>query len=363
MTVLAARSSPTAGTMIGEERFLRACRREPVDATPVWFMRQAGSHLPPVRELRERYGVATVARTPELCAQASTAPVEALGVDAAILFADITLPLGAMGAGVTLTAEGPVLDSPIRDRAGLERLRPVDVAEALGFVGEAVGIVRVSLVGRAAVIGIVGAPFTLACYLVEGEASRDFPAARALLHREPVLFAELLERLAEVAASYGALQARAGASAIQVFDSWAGLLGPSDYARVVLPHQRRLFTALRETAPDVPLIHYVNGSAGILAEMAGAGADVVAIDARQSLGEAWRRLGGGAAVQGNLDPARVLAGWRPTRDGARDVLAEAAGRPGHVFNLGGPVLPGTDPAVLRDLVTFVHDATRARTNA
>ncbi len=338
--------------MSGADRLVAACRREPVDRTPVWFMRQAGGSLPAYLALRERRSVEEIATTPELCAQVSLMPVDTYGVDGAVMFADIMLPVAAMGVELELTAAGPIIAAPIRSAADVERLRPIEAETDLRFLLDAIGIVRRELGDRAAVIGIVGGPFTLASYLIEGGPSRDKLVAKAFMYREPTAFAALLRRLTDALVGYVAAQVRAGARIVQVFDSWAGTLGPAAYSTLVAPATADLFTA----ASGVPSIHFVAGSAGILDEVAAVGGDVISIDAGQSLARAWEHLGPGRGVQGNLDPALLLAGWPAIEDGARAVLGEAAGRPGHLFNLGHAIPRGTDPGILRDLAAYVHAA-------
>jgi uroporphyrinogen decarboxylase len=335
------------------DRFVRACRHEPVDATPVWFMRQAGRSFAAYRKLRERYGILELAKTPELCAEVTLMPVHELGVDAAVLFADIMLPLEPMGVGLRIEPEiGPIIDRPIRSTADVEALRLFDSSE-VSFTLDAIRLVRRELDGSAGVIGFSGAPFTLACYLIEGRPSRDFATAKAFMYREPAAWHELMERLSSMVASYLRAQVEAGADVVQVFDSWVGGLGPTDYATFVQPHVKRIFDAL----VDVPTIHFGTGTSAILELMAGAGGDVIGVDHRVSLADAWRRVGDDRGIQGNLDAARLLAGWEPTEAGARAVLAEAGGRVGHVFNLGHGVLPQTDTGLLRRLVDLVHEET------
>jgi uroporphyrinogen decarboxylase len=335
--------------MTGRERFHAACRGDPVDATPVWFMRQAGGQLSRYLALRERHSVVEIARTPALCAEVTVGAVEALGVDGAVLFADIMLLVEAMGVPVELTSSGPVIDQPIRTLADVEALRPVDPATDLGFVLEAIGLVNDGLDGRAAVIGIAGGPFTLAAYLIEGVPSRDQLTARALMYRDPALWQALLDRLADATAAYVAAQASAGADVVQVFDTWAASLTPAEYAANVAPWTSRILSA----AP-CPTIHHVARSAPLLDELAALPSTVVGVDSRQSLSAARERLGPGRPVQGNLDPALVLAGSSHARRGADDVLARGGG-PGHVFNLGEAAPRDADSAVLRDVASFVHD--------
>jgi uroporphyrinogen decarboxylase len=335
------------------DRFVRACRREPVDATPVWFMRQAGRSFAAYRKLRERHGILELAKNPELCAQVTLMPVRELGVDAAVLFADIMLPLEPMGIGLRIEPEvGPIIDRPIRSAADVEALRPFD-PDGVSFTLDAIRLVRRELDGTAGVIGFSGAPFTLACYLIEGRPSRDFPIAKAFMYREPAAWHDLMERLSLMVVAYLRAQVSAGADVVQLFDSWVGGLGPSDYRQFVQPHVRRIFDGLA----DVPTIHFGTGTAALLELMAEGGGGVIGIDHRVSLADAWRRVGYDRGIQGNLDAARVLAGWDATEAGARAVLADADGRPGHVFNLGHGVLPQSDTGLLRRLVAFVHEET------
>jgi uroporphyrinogen decarboxylase len=335
------------------DRFVRACRREPVDATPVWFMRQAGRSFAAYRKLRERHGILELAKNPELCAEVTLMPVRELGVDAAVLFADIMLPLEPMGVGLRIEPEvGPIIDRPIRSAADVEALRPFD-PDGVSFTLDAIRLVRRELDGTAAVIGFSGAPFTLACYLIEGRPSRDFPIAKAFMYREPAAWHDLMQRLSLMVVAYLRAQVAAGAEVVQLFDSWVGGLGPSDYRQFVQPHVRRIFDGLA----DVPTIHFGTGTAALLELMAEGGGGVIGIDHRVSLADAWRRVGYDRGIQGNLDAARVLAGWDATEAGARAVLADAEGRPGHVFNLGHGVLPQSDTGLLRRLVAFVHEET------
>ncbi len=341
-------------SLTGAERILAACRRQPTDVTPVWFMRQAGRSLARYRALREQYPILTMAKTPDLCTRITVMPVDELGVDGAVLFADIMLPLEGMGVSLEIQPDlGPVIHQPIRDQAGVERLRPLEPDEGVPFVMEAIRGVRAELAGRAAVIGFCGAPFTLACYLIEGRPSRDYAQAKALMLREPAIWAALMDRLTDGMIVYLSAQVRAGAEVIQVFDSWVGALAPSDYERSVLPWMRRLFDALR-VEDGAPTIYFGTGNAALLESMAAAGSDLVSVDWRVRLDDAWRRIGYDRGIQGNLDPVRPVAGWAAAEAGMRDVLSRAAGRPGHIFNLGHGVLPETDPDVLRRLVDAVH---------
>ena len=335
------------------DRFLRACRLETVDATPVWFMRQAGRSFAAYRKLRERHGILELAKTPELCAEITLMPVRELGVDAAVLFADIMLPLEPMGVGLRIEPEvGPIIDRPIRSAADVEALLPFEPAE-VSFTTDAIRIVRSELAWKAGVIGFSGAPFTLACYLIEGRPSRDFAIAKAFMYREPAAWHDLMARLSTMVIAYLRAQRDAGADVVQLFDSWVGGLGPADYATFVQPHVKRIFDALE----GIPTIHFGTGTAALLELIAAAGGDVIGIDHRVSLAAAWRRVGADRGIQGNLDSARVVAGWEATEAGARAVLDEAGGRLGHVFNLGHGVLPQTNSDVLRRLVDYVHEQT------
>lgn len=346
--------------MTGAERLLAACRCGPVDATPVWFMRQSGGSLPAYLALRERHSVIEIARTPALCAEVTVGAAEALGTDGAVMFADILLPVEAMGVGLELTATGPVIDRPIRSADNLARLRRVDAEADLGFVLEAIGLVRSSLGDRVAVVGICGGPFTLAAYLIEGGPSRDHLAAKRVAFGAPALWTALLDRLTDVSVDYVRAQAAAGAQVIQVFDSWAGALGPADYDRLVAPWTARILAAIRSAGASA--IHFAASGAALLERLA-VGADVVSVDHGQSLAEARLRLGPSVAAQGNLDPARLVAGWAATADGVEAVLASAGSTPGHVFNTGHAVPRETDPAVLRDVVSLVHERTAVQAAA
>ncbi len=337
--------------MHGRQRFLAACRGEPVDTTPVWFMRQAGGSLPRYLALRERHSVLAIARSPELCAEVTAGAAVALGTDAAVMFADVMLPVEAMGVELELTSEGPVVARPVGSRDDVARLRPVNADADLGSVLDAIRQVRAELGDRAAIVGVAGGPFTLAAYLIEGGPSRDRLLARSVMHADPGLWAALLDALTETSVDYVRAQALAGADAIQLFDSWAGVLAPEDYDGCVAPWTRRILRAIAD-AGAVP-IHFVAAGATLL-ERIGVDAGVVGVDAAQPLDAARSRLGS-QPVQGNLDPARLLAGWPSTSDGIDRVLAANAGRPGHVFNTGHAIPRETPPALLRDVVEAVHD--------
>jgi len=335
------------------ERLLRACRREPVDQTPVWFMRQAGRSLPEYRRIRERARLTDIVADAALCAEVSLQPVTRLGVDAVIVFADITTPLPGIGVAVDLVdGVGPVIADPIRQASDLDRFRPFDAPASVGPLLEAIGLIRRA--SPVPVIGFAGAPFTLAAYLVEGRSPRDLERTKALMHEEPAVWDRLLGRIVDMDLAYLTAQAEAGAQVLQVFDSWVGQLSPFDYRSSVLPHVRRLFQGLE--ALGLPTIHFGTGAAGLLALMAEVGGDVIGLDWRIALSEGWAKVPD-RAVQGNLDPQAVLGSWSETERQARWVLDEAGGRPGHIFNLGHGVLPPTDPDQLRRLVDLVHETT------
>lgn len=332
------------------DRFLRACRLEPVDTTPVWFMRQAGRYMPEYRALRARYSMLELCRTPELAAEVTLQPLR-FDLDAAIVFADILLPLEPMGAPFEFAAgEGPVVHNPIRDLDAIDRLRLVEPEESLGYVLQAIRILRREL--QVPLIGFAGAPFTLASYLIEGGKSSHFARTRRLMLAEPDAWNLLMGKLTEVVRRFLRAQIEAGAQAVQVFDSWVGALGPDDYACSVAPHMRALLADLEATG--VPVIHFGTGNPALLEPMARAGGTVMGVDWRVRLDDAWRRVGYHKAVQGNLDPAVMIAPREVIQRKAREVLAQAAGRPGHVFNLGHGITPDVPPDEVAALVDFVH---------
>ena len=336
---------------------VRACRRERVERTPVWFMRQAGRCLADYRELRERFGILEIARNPELSARVTAMPVEQLGVDAAVLYADIMLPLDGMGLPFRIEPEvGPIIERPVRTARDIEALRVVAAEEATPYLFESIRALRASLPSDVALIGFAGAPFTIASYLVEGRPTRDHARAKAMLVGEPALWDRLMGTLAEVVSRYLVAQARAGADVIQLFDSWAGALSPADYERAVLPHTRRVFEAVASTG--VPRIHFFTGNPELLA-LAAQSCEVVSVDWRVGLADAWRRIGDARAIQGNLDPAICLAPFPVVAERTRAVLREAGRRRGHIFNLGHGVLPDTDADTLRRITELVREETAA----
>ena len=338
-------------------RFLRACRREPTDCTPVWLMRQAGRFLPEYRALRAQHGFLELCKTPALAAEVTMLPIRRFPVDAAILFADILLVLEPMGVGLEFAAgDGPVIHRPVRRREDVDGLRRVAPEQALGFVLDTVRAVRAELATRSPrvpLIGFAGAPFTLASYLVEGRGSRDYVHTKTLMYGDPAGWHALMERLVEATVDYVTAQVAAGVEAVQLFDSWVGCLGPDDYRAYVLPHMRRTLTAIG--AAGVPVIHFGTGTGALLELMREAGGDLIGLDWRVDLGEAWGRLGDGVGVQGNLDPVALFAPPEEIRRRVARILERAAGRPGHVFNLGHGVLPATPVAHVAAVVDAVHE--------
>jgi uroporphyrinogen decarboxylase len=333
---------------------VRAALREPVERTPVWFMRQAGRSLPEYRAIRERHGFFDVAGSPELCAEVTLQPVRRHGVDAAVMFADIMSPVLGMGVALELVeGVGPVIERPIATLADVERLRVTEPGEWAGPILDAVRIVRSELDPQQAVIGFCGGPFTVAGYLVEGKPSRDFARTKTLMYREPTVWHALMDRLAEQSARYVAAKVQAGADVIQLFDSWVGTLSTGDYEEFVEPYSARILAAV-----DVPTIHFGTGTTPPLLELlARAGGDVIGLDWRMPLDTGWNVVGGDRGVQGNLDPAALLGPWERVEAGARDVLERAGGRPGHIFNLGHGVLPQTDPEIVTRLTALVQEHT------
>jgi uroporphyrinogen decarboxylase len=332
---------------------VRACRREPVERTPVWFMRQAGRSLPEYRELRKQYGLFEIARQPELCAEVTLQPVRRHDVDAAVMFADIMLPVLGMGVDVELVENvGPVVAAPVRKTADVERLVVPEPEDSVPWVLESVRLVRQALRDDQAVVGFAGGPFTVAGYLVEGRPTREFKLTKACMYGEPEVWHALMEKLADAFARYVRACADAGADAIQLFDSWAGALSVADYREFAAPYSARVLDAV-----DAPTIHFATGDAHLLEDRAAAGGDVIGVDWRVPLDVAWERIGYERGIQGNLDGAVMLGPWERVEAGAKDVLQRAGGRPGHIFNLGHGVLPETDPELLGRLVRLVHERT------
>jgi uroporphyrinogen decarboxylase len=337
-----------------ESRFVRACQAQPVDRTPVWFMRQAGRYMPEYRAVRKQYSLIEICKRPEVAADVTITAAEALGVDAAIIFADLLLPLEVMGLLFHFSpGEGPVIERPIRDHADISRLR-TDCAADLGYVAEAVRLVCKHFGPRLPVIGFCGAPFTLASYMIEGGGSRNFVNTKQMMYSSPVAWDELMAKLVSVVYQYAAEQVRAGADVIQIFDSWVGCLSVDDYCRYVLPRTTELVSALRKAG--VPIIYFGTDSATLLPSMKQTGAEVIGLDWRIPLDEGWNAVGSGA-VQGNLDPVVLLADWKEIKPRANEILRRAAGRPGHIFNLGHGILPETPVENVKVLAKFVQEYT------
>jgi uroporphyrinogen decarboxylase len=335
----------------GESVFLRACRREPVPYTPIWFMRQAGRSLPEYRAARAGTAMLQACATPDLVTELTLQPLRRYDVDAAILFSDIVVPLRAIGVGVDIKpGVGPVVEQPIRQRQDLQRLRPLEPGD-VPFITEAVTAL-VGELGATPLIGFAGGPFTLASYLVDGGPSKSFDKTKSLMYGNRPLWDALLSRLADITISFLLVQVAAGVSAVQLFDSWAGTVSPDDYRQAVLPHSKRIFDAL--AASGVPRIHFGVGTGELLGLMGEAGAEVVGVDWRVPLDAAVGRVEPGKALQGNLDPAILLAPWPVIEQRARDVLDQGRTAEGHIFNLGHGVLPETDPGVLARLTDLVH---------
>lgn len=336
-----------------KDRFLRACRREPVDCTPIWLMRQAGRYMEAYRRLRERYTMAQLVKTPELAVEITLQPIRAFDLDAAIIYSDILPPLEAMGLEVEFVdGEGPVIRQPLRSRADVEALREFEPRESLGFVLQAIRLARQALDGHVPLIGFAGAPFTLATYAIEGGSARNPIHTKALMYREPQTWHLLMKRFACLIGRYLEAQVEAGAQALQLFDSWAGALSPADYERYVAPYSRHVLQAAQATG--VPVIHFSTGTAGMLERLAAAGGDVIAVDWRIPLDAAWQRIGYQRAIQGNLDPAVLLSPREELTRQAVQILEQAGNRPGHIFNLGHGVLPQTPVEAVAHLIEIVH---------
>ncbi len=341
-----------------ESLFKRACRRQPVERTPVWFMRQAGRYMAEYRAVRKTHSLIEICKKPELAAEVTITAAEALGVDAAIIFADLLLPLEVMGLPFHFSAgEGPVIEQPLRDAAAIAALR-TDSAADLGYVADAVKLVCKHFGAKLPVIGFCGAPFTLASYMIEGGGSRNYVHAKKMMYSSPAAWDDLLAKLVAVTSQYAAEQVRAGADVIQVFDSWVGCLSVEDYRQYVLPRTTELVKALQQTG--APVIYFGTDSATLLASMEETGADVIGLDWRIPLDEGWNRLGANVAVQGNLDPVLLFADWKTVQARAEEILRRAGGKPGHIFNLGHGILPETPVENVKALAQFVQQHSGSR---
>ena len=336
------------------DRFLRACRREPVDRTPLWIMRQAGRYLPEYRELRSRVGFLDLCRTPDLAAEVTLQPLRRFPLDAAILFSDILLPLDAFGIRMTFSP-GPKIAEPIRSRSQVDALHAQPAAQVVPFVADAVRLLRRELAGKVPLIGFCGAPFTLAAYLVQGEGKEGFGAVKRMLFAEPATLEALLEKLAVAMVDYLRLQVHAGVQAVQIFDSWAGILGDADYRRFALPYVIQMVDGVKDLG--VPIIYFVNGAPHLIEAAAASGANVLGVCWRTPLDEVARRVGPEMALQGNLDPHVLFAEPATIRARAAEVLRRMGGRPGHIMNLGHGILPETPIASVEALIDAVHGFT------
>jgi uroporphyrinogen decarboxylase len=337
-----------------ENRFLRACRRQSVDATPVWFMRQAGRYMQEYRALRQKYTLLQLCRTPDLATDVTLQPIRRIEVDAAILFSDLLLPLEPMGIPFDFVkGEGPAIETPIRSAADIDRLRVFEPREALPYTFSTIRQVKRELDGKVPLIGFAGAPFTLASYAIEGGHSNNFALTKALMYADPAAWHRLADKLATIVADYLKAQIDAGADAIQLFDSWVGALNAEDYREFALPHTKKIFAAIQGR---VPTIHFGVNTGSILGDMREAGGDVIGADWRIPLDEAWDRIGVDRGVQGNLDPTLLLGPRERLFAGAADVLRRASGRPGHIFNLGHGILPSIPLENVQALARYVHQA-------
>lgn len=336
-----------------QSRFVKACKVQPVDRTPVWFMRQAGRYMPEYRAVRKEYSLIEICKKPDIAAEVTITAAEILGVDAAIIFADLLLPLEIMGLPFHFTAgEGPVIQRPVRTQEDVAKLH-ADGAAELGYVSEAVGLVCKHFGPRLPVIGFCGAPFTLASYMIEGGGSRNYIETKKMMYSAPTVWDQLMCKLVRVTSEYACEQVSAGADAIQVFDSWVGCLSVEDYRRYVLPRTTELIRNLRSTG--VPVIYFGTDSATLLGSMQETGADVIGLDWRIPLDEAWRSLGFKGGVQGNLDPVLLFADCEEIKRRTEDILRRAGGRPGHIFNLGHGILPETPVENVKALAKFVQE--------
>lgn len=334
-------------------RFLDACRRRPTDVRPVWFMRQAGRYMKQYRDIRAHHGILEICKRPDLAAQVTLQPVEILDVDAAIIFADLLLPVEPMGLKLRFAAgEGPVIDNPVRNSSDVDSLS-ISNTDDLGYVGETIQRVSSALAGRVPVIGFVGAPFTMASYMIEGGPSKNFLRTKQMMYHDETLWRRLMGKLVDVLGTFAVMQAASGARAIQVFDSWVGALGPDDYVRYVAPYSRALIERIRSAS--VPVIHFGTGAAGFFSELHAAGGDVMGVDWRINIDKAWMDISYRSAVQGNLDPAVLFAPLPELRARVHELLKRTGSRPGHIFNLGHGILPETPVENVKACVQIVRE--------
>ena len=340
--------------MSRSDRFLSACQRKPVDLTPVWFMRQAGRYMAEYRAIRKDHPILEICKTPELAAEVTLQPIRRFDLDAAIIFADILLPLEPMGMRLEFAkGEGPVIHNPVSDAAAVRALRSFDPDEKTPFLMEAIRVVRRELNGKVPLIGFCGAPFTLASYMIEGGHSRNYIKTKKMMLEAPEIWKELMMKLAKNMSSYLRAQIRAGAQAVQIFDSWVGSLAPGDYREYVMPYSRMMIEELK--GEGVPVIHFGTETNGFLESIRDAGGDVIGVDWRIPIDEAWNRLGPGVAIQGNLDPVVLFGPTREIERRVKDILDRVSGRPGHIFNLGHGILPETPLENLEAVIETVHN--------
>ena len=334
-------------------RFLDACRRRPTDVRPVWFMRQAGRYMRQYREIRAKHSILEMCKRPDLAATVTLLPVEILQVDAAIIFADLLLPVEPMGLKLKfVSGEGPVIGNPVRTAGDVDSLVTTNTDD-LGYVGEAIHMVNRTLIGKIPIIGFVGAPFTLACYMIEGGSSRNFIRTKQLMYSDETLWRRLMGKIVDVCAPFASSQVAAGARAIQVFDSWVGALGPDDYVRYAAPYSRALIERIRSTG--VPVIHFGTGSSGFFKELHAAGGDVLGVDWRINIDQAWMEISYRSAIQGNLDPVTLFAPLAELKVHVTDLLKRTGSRPGHIFNLGHGILPETPVENVKAVVDIVRE--------
>ncbi len=345
---------------VSEDRypFLMACHRQPTDYTPIWLMRQAGRYLKEYRSLRKKHSFLEMCKNPDLAAEVTLQPIEKFKLDAAIIFSDILIPLEPMGVEFEFAkGEGPVFHQPLQEKNDVERLRVFEPEEEISFLMKAIRIVRKELEGRVPLIGFSGAPFTLASYIIEGGYSKNYVLTKSLMYRDRSTWDALMQKLSEVVIRYLKAQIRSGVQAIQIFDSWAGCLSPGDYEEYVLPYSKKVVDGVRKT---VPLIHFATSNATLLGLMKQAGGDVIGVDWRVEIGEAWARLGYDVAIQGNLDPVILLGPLESVEKNVRKILDRVGDRPGHIFNLGHGLLPNTPPDHVAALVDMVHEYSSKR---
>ncbi len=334
-------------------RFLDACRRRPTDYRPVWFMRQAGRYMPQYREVRKHHHILEICKRPDLAAMVTLQPVEALDVDAAIIFADLLLPIEPMGLKLDFVAgEGPVIDNPVRTSSDVDSLS-ISNTDDLGYVGESIQMAVRALAGRVPVIGFVGAPFTMASYMIEGGPSRSFLKTKQMMYRDETLWRRLMGKLVDVLGPYALMQVAAGARVIQVFDSWVGALGSDDYVRYVAPYSRALIERIRSAS--VPVIHFGTGAGGYFKELHAAGGDILGVDWRVNIDQAWMDISYRSAIQGNLDPAVLFAPLPELKQRVHELLKRTGTRPGHIFNVGHGILPETPVDHVKACVDFVRE--------